>query len=275
MSVETLWLVDGRRAALDPADRGLAYGDGLFETMAADAGRIRWLDYHFARLREGCRRLRIAAPDEDVIRSEIGAHCPTGSRAVIKLIVTRGSGARGYAPPATANPTRILSISSWPNYPISHYTDGITVRSCRIRLGENPALAGIKHLSRLEQVLARLELEQSDAEEGLLLDSRGCVVGGTSSNVFAVCGDRLLTPPLTRCGVKGVMRRIVLETARQLGIRAVEQDFEPAVLHEASEMFMTNALFGVWPVNRLDEHEYRSMETARQLMRSLRYGPGA
>ena len=148
--MNTLWLVNGQPTGVDPADRGLAYGDGLFETMAASDGRIRWLDLHLDRLEEGCRRLEIPAPSRSSIAHEIDAHCPRDGRAVVKLIVTRGPSARGYSPPKTAAPTRVLAISQWPAYPESYRRNGIAMRTCRLRLGENPALAGIKHLCRLE-----------------------------------------------------------------------------------------------------------------------------
>jgi 4-amino-4-deoxychorismate lyase len=269
--VETLWLVDGRRDGLDPADRGLAYGDGLFETMAAVDGRIRWLDYHFQRLEDGCARLSIPAPDRALIRGEIAAHCPPSGRAIVKLIVTRGSGARGYGPTAGTQPRRILSISSWPDYPAANYTDGIRVRVCALRLGENPALAGIKHLCRLEQVLAQLELRDYDVQQGLLLDSGGRVISGTSSNVFAVRSGELSTPALTRCGVKGVMRRVVLEMAAEMGLRVREGDLTLTELQQADELFMTNALFGIWPVAQLDAQSFRAGVTTRELLAQLGY----
>ena len=165
--MEPLWLVNGRQTGVDPSDRGLAYGDGLFETMAAANGSIRWLDYHLERLAAGCERLAIQAPDLREIREEIGAHCPRSGRAVVKLIVTRGSGARGYGPPPPGKPTRILAISAWPSYPPENYSAGIRVRDCDLRLAEAPRLAGLKHLCRLEQVLAELELPSS-AQQGLL-----------------------------------------------------------------------------------------------------------
>lgn len=267
----TVWLVNGREGKVDPADRGLAYGDGLFETMAADAGRIRWLDYHLERLVDGCARLSIPPPDPAALRAEIAAHLPEG-RAVVKLIVTRGPGERGYRPPATPAPTRIVSISSWSACPASHYTRGVRVRTLALRLGENPALAGMKHLCRLEQVLARIELERLDADEGLLLDASGYVVSATMANVFAVADGRLLTPALTRCGVKGVMRRIVLETAKAEGIEVEEGDLRPATFEGADEMFVTNAVFGIWPVRELDGRVLAPGEIAQRLMRRLGYG---
>ena len=265
----TLWLVNGRATGVDPADRGLAYGDGLFETMAAKDGRIRWLDLHFDRLTEGCARLGLPAPDLDEIRREIGTHCPAEGFAAVKLIYTRGAGARGYRPPKEPKPTRILGISAWPDYPKSNYSRGIELQTLRMRLGENPELAGLKHLCRLEQVLAQRELERVGAQEGLLLDTGGRVVSGTSSNVFAVLGAKLLTPALTRCGVRGVMRRAVLARAADVGLDAEERDIDPAELESANEIFVTNALFGIWPVARLDDLRLTPGAKTRALMARL------
>ena len=224
--VEPLWLVNGQRTGVDPADRGLAYGDGLFETMAAHDGSIRWLDLHFDRLEEGCRRLQFPPPERRVVADEIATHCTRVGRAIVKLIVTRGPGARGYAPPPAPTPTRILSIGAWPSYPSSHYESGIRVRVCRLRLAANPVLAGLKHLNRLEHVLAHLELRGTDAEQGLLLDTSEHVVGSTSGNVFAVAEGRLLTPAIERAGVKGVMRRVVLAAAAELSVRTAAREQE-------------------------------------------------
>jgi 4-amino-4-deoxychorismate lyase len=270
--VNTLWLVNGQTTGVDPADRGLAYGDGLFETMAASDGRIRWLDLHLDRLEEGCRRLEIPAPSRSLVTREIDACCPREGRVVVKLIVTRGPGARGYPPPEAATPTRVLAISQWPDYPDSYYRDGIGMRTCKLRLGENPALAGIKHLCRLEQVLAQLELRGQAVQQGLMLDASGCVAQGTSSNIFCVAGGELATPTLTRCGIKGVMRRVVLDAARRLGIRAEERDVVPTELTQTDEVFVTNALFGIWPVTQLDGRRLAVGPTTVRLMRELGYG---
>jgi 4-amino-4-deoxychorismate lyase len=269
--LETFWLVNGQRAAVDPADRGLAYGDGLFETMAAAGGAIRWLDYHLERLEQGCRRLAIAPPNPDEIRAEVGAHCPRAGRAIVKLIVTRGPGARGYRPPRQSEPTRILGISSWHDHPRTHYTDGVRVHVCALRLGESPALAGLKHLNRLEQVLAQLELGELAAEQGLLLDTSGYVVGGTSTNLFAVRGGDLLTPSVTRAGIAGVMRRVVLEQATQIGLRPIETNLTLHEVQRADELFMTNALIGIWPVARLDDRAFAVGPSTRRLLQHLGY----
>ena len=273
--METLWLVNGRRTGVDPADRGLAYGDGLFETMAASDGRVRWLDYHLERLASGCRRLAIATPDSEALRAEIAAHCPRSGRFVVKLIVTRGSSERGYDPSAAIEPTRILGISAWRAYPAANYARGIRVRVCALRLGVSPAVAGLKHLCRLEQVLAQLELRGHDVEQGLLLDTSGYVVGGSSSNVFAVRGADLLTPSVTRNGIAGVMRRVVLENARRTGLTPREAELTLPDLQTADELFMVNSLFGIWPVARLDERAFEPGPATRRLMRELGYGTDA
>ncbi len=274
-TVNTLWLVNGQSTGVGPPDRGRAYGDGLFETMASRDGRIRWLDLHLDRLEEGCRRLEIPAPSRTLLAQELEAHSPEQGRAVLKLIVTRGPGTRGYLPPEPTTPTRVLAISAWPEYPAEHYRTGIAVHVCQLRLGESPALAGIKHLNRLEQVLAQLELRGHPVQQGLLLDTSDHVVGGTSSNLFAAFGGELATPMLDRCGIKGVMRRAVLDAARALGIRAVARDLTLAGVWAAGELFMTNALVGIWPVGAADARRFAAGATTRRLMAHLGVRDGA
>jgi 4-amino-4-deoxychorismate lyase len=140
-----------------------------------------------------------------------------------------------------------------------------------MRLGENPLLAGLKHLNRLEQVLAQLELRGHAVEQGLLLDTSGLVVGGTNSNLFAVLGAKLVTPTLQRCGIKGVMRRVVLETARALGIDAEERDLTLEQTLAADEVFVTNALFGIWPVATIDSRRFAVGAVTQRLMARLKY----
>lgn len=264
--VQTLCLVNGQRTGVDPTDRGLAYGDGLFETMAANDGNIRWLDWHLDRLEEGCRRLAIPVPERGVIASEIAACCPSHGRAVVKLIVTRGPGARGYRPPIASSPTRVLTVSAWPDYPGERYRRGIRMQTCALRLSRSVALAGIKHLCRLEQVLAQQELPAERAEQGLLLDVGEQVVGGTSSNLFVVHAGALGTPSITHAGIKGVMRRVVLAAAGELGVPAGEREMSLAEVFAADELFVTNAVFGIWPVAELDGRRFEIGSITQRLM---------
>src|SRR5690606_15144674 len=208
--------VDGRPAAELPlGDRGLAYGDGLFETFAVRRGRPCLLDEHLRRLRRGCERLGLAF-EEQAIVDELLAFCATLGEGVAKLILTRGDGLRGYAPPADARPRRVLLASPAPVYPDEYAQLGVELYPCALRLAEQPLLAGLKHLNRLEQALARAEWRDSRYAEGLLRDAAGRVIEGVFSNLFLVSEGRLLTPALERCGVAGVMRGALLREAAAL-----------------------------------------------------------
>jgi 4-amino-4-deoxychorismate lyase len=245
-------LVNGsRQTTIDALDRGLQYGDGLFETIRIRRGRPRLLTLHLERLAEGCNRLRLPPPDEGQLRQEITA-VSAEPESVVKVIVTRGVGDRGYRPSLRPTPTRIVATSALPDRPAECYSKGARLRTCRVRLSPNPALAGLKHLCRLEQVLARAEWQDESIAEGLMLDDQGLVVCGTQSNVFALAGGELLTPRVDRCGVAGVMRRAVLQWAARNALVARETSLRPEELMAASEVFLTNALIGAWPACELD-----------------------
>lgn len=234
----------------DPLDRGLQYGDGLFETMAVRDGRARFLEWHLERLAEGARRLGLPLPAEDHLAAQIAAAWPAG-HGIVKLICTRGPAGRGYRPPVRPVPTCIAAGFEWPAWPTTAWSEGIRLRYCRTRLGRNPALAGIKHLNRLEQVLARAEWEDEGIAEGLILDDRGLVISGTQSNLFAVIAGQVVTPVLDQCGVAGVMRRAFCAWAADQAAAVVERSLRPEELDSAVEIFMTNALIGAWPVREL------------------------
>ncbi len=250
-------LIDGVPAASLPVtDRAIHYGDGLFETIAVRNGHPEFWVEHMRRLRQGCERLGFAAPDPALLKSEAGQLLNGGETAVLKIVVTRGSGGRGYRPPVRPVPRRILSLHPWPEWPESYAIEGIEARLCSTPLGCNPRLAGIKHLNRLEQVLAREEWDDTEIAEGIMLDGSGRLVEGTMSNLFLVRDGRLLTPDLSRCGVAGIMREKVMERARYLGIGCEIASLEPQDLQRAEAVFLTNTLIGVWPVRRIGGWEY-------------------
>jgi 4-amino-4-deoxychorismate lyase len=249
-------LVNGReRGVLSIADRGLLYGDGLFETIAVRRqAPCRW-SAHLARLNRGADRLRIPRIDPMLLRSEADALLAGVDHGVLRLTLTRGQGGRGYRPPANPTPTRILAL--YPNPPPHEpSTHGVALTLCRARLGDNPLLAGIKHLNRLEQVLARAEWDDPDIIDGVMTDSRGYVICGTMTNLFLVQGDGLATPRLARCGVAGTVRELVSERASALGIPLVERDIRTDELFRARGLFVTNALLGLLPVARLGPWRY-------------------
>lgn len=242
--------VDGQPAeSLPLEDRGLAYGDGLFETLAVRHGQPLQLERHLSRLAEGCRRLAIAV-DLEQVREELELFSRQLGDGVAKLILTRGDGLRGYAPPSLASSRRIIMGAPQPVYPVGNAQDGIELYECRTRLAEQPLLAGLKHLNRLEQVLARAEWQDTRYAEGLVCDASGRVVEAVFSNLFLIREGVLQTPALTRCGVAGVMRAELLEHAESLGVPCVVGDYGRADLLGAEEIFVCNSLYGVWPVRR-------------------------
>lgn len=240
--------VDGQPAtAVNLQNRGLAYGDGLFETIAVRGGRPSLLDGHLARLALGCQRLAISA-DLALVQDELLRFASQLGDGVVKLILTRGDSQRGYAPVAGVAARRILQGSPLPSYPVEHAEHGVRLFACQTRLGEQPLLAGLKHLNRLEQVLARAEWQDSEHAEGLMCDGQGRVIEGVYSNLFLVRDGALLTADLSRCGVAGVMRGALLEQAALSGIAAQVCDLSYSALEQADEVFVCNSVYGVWPV---------------------------
>ena len=203
------------------------------------------------RLRLGCERLRIPCPDTDQLLEEVSREIGSADRAVIKIIVTRGVGGRGYRPPETARPNRIVFRFPWPEFPQDAWNLGVQVRVCSTRLGINPALAGLKTLNRLEQVLARSEWGKSSIAEGLMLDPDGHVIEGTMSNLFVLRDESLITPDLSRCGTAGVMRELIIDTARARDLPVIVAEIDPAELLSADGLFLSNSLIGIWPISIL------------------------
>lgn len=251
--------------ALALNDRGLHYGDGLFETMALVDGSVRFLDDHLRRLQLGCERLAISAPDEPVLRAEVERATARLRSAVVKLIVTRGVSGRGYQPDPDATPTRIVAVYGAPET----MKREIAVNWRQTRLGRNARLAGLKHLNRLEQVLAQAEPHDESIEEGLMLDTEGELVSGAASNVFIVRDGALATPDLRFCGVRGVMRERVLRAARELGVAATEEPLWPHDLEAAEEVFVTNAVRGIRSVIALGDQRWRSGAVTQRLREAL------
>ena len=246
--------VDGQpaHALASLKDRGLAYGDGLFETLAVKAGQPLLLDLHMQRLAQGCSRLAIVA-DNIVIRSEVLAYAQAMGEGVLKLIVTRGDSLRGYSASPEALPRRILQASPPAAYPEANAQEGIQLFDCATRLAEQPLLAGLKHLNRLEQVLARAEWQDPAYAEGLMRDTSGRVIEGVFSNLFLVRDGSLYTADLQRCGVAGVMRAALLVEAERQGIARHVTDISFEQLRQADELFLCNSVYGIWPVRAFAE----------------------
>ncbi|KEQ13181.1 aminodeoxychorismate lyase [Endozoicomonas numazuensis] len=241
--------VNGEPASLVSInDRGLAYGDGLFETIRVQAGMPTLFDLHCKRLCSGAAVLRIPF-DLEGFKREVGEFLQAQKlpEGVLKAIVTRGSGGRGYNPVGCENPRRILSFHPLPAYKGSPGLSGIRLHECKTRMGDH-AFAGLKHLNRLENVMARSEWQGSDCLEGLLLGLDDRLVEGTMSNLFMVSGSTLLTPDLGRAGVNGVCREFIQEHAQGWGLKVETGDYSLEDLAGAEEVFVCNSVNGIWPV---------------------------
>ena len=261
-------LVNGRAVQqVSVLDRGLAYGHGLFETIRVNNGLPQLWQQHLARLKVGCERLFIQWPKdiEAKLTQEVAELCAR-SDALIKIIFTAGSGGLGYAIPEAQTPMRIVIRYPLPDYPLEYTTAGIAVCTCDYRLAQQTRLAGLKHLNRLDQVLASAEWRGSKYKEGIMLDQQDRVIEGTRSNLFAVDknGD-LLTPQLSRCGVMGVMRQYLIEQAALCHIKVLEGDYSSAQLKAMPELFVCNSLIGIWPIRQWDQHDYSVGEITRRL----------
>ncbi|MFC5437603.1 aminodeoxychorismate lyase [Rhodanobacter umsongensis] len=246
-------LIDGVAADhVSAQDRGFAYGDGLFESIRLVGTAAPLWSRHMQRLTESCKRLWIPVPDTDQLGREVLAVTRDMPQAVVRVTVTRGIGERGYALPAASQPTRVVAAFPPPQASGDIYAHGVRMRVCDIRLAEQPLLAGMKHLNRLEQVLARAEWNDPAIAEGVLCDSHGRVISATMANLFAVVGGALLTPALDRCGVAGVARAEVLAACPWTRVGELTLD----ALRDASEVFLSSSVRGILPVRSLDERNY-------------------
>lgn len=245
------FVLSGQRAAagIDVGDRGLAYGDGLFESMRFDGARLPLWSWHSARLANGCARLAIETPDLDSIHTGLLAVLPPGLAAKVKLIVTRGVGSGGYPITPGAAPT---VLAQWQPLSDSGGARGLRVAVLEVQLAAQPLLAGLKHLNRLEQVLAQLECARTGLDEGLLCDPSSHVICAIAANVFAVVDGVLLTPPIKDCGVAGVARQVLLDDPT-LGVQIAPLSL--ATVARAQEIFLTNAVRGARPVSRCASRE--------------------
>ena len=251
-----LFLVDGvEMQSISISDRGLAYGDGIFETIAVKENQLQLWDLHCKRITESCKILRIPFDEYDQLNDEVlrcSAEIHTG---VIKIIITAGDGKRGYRRPENIKPRRIITAYS---DDISRYDDdfkrGIAVTVCKTRLS-NHTPAGLKHLNRLDQVIARMEWND-EYTEGLMLDNDGYVREGTMSNLFMICGMHILTPALDDCGVRGVMRESIVNQCHKAGILVEEVDWNVSEVLKSDGLFLCNSIIGILPIKTVDEQSF-------------------
>jgi len=238
---------------ISPFDRGFAYGDGVFRTLVMREGSPENWPLHYQKLVADCATINIVCPSADLLMSDLQQlflldDLPKNQVDIAKIIVTRGEGNRGYAPPAITAPMRVVVKSPMPQYPETRFVDGVNLIVCETQLALQPRLAGIKHLNRLENVLARMEWHNPDIADGIFLDINDNVIECTAANIFARFGDTLTTPSLTQCGVAGVTRQRIIELAHTLPLKIVVETLSLEKLLSADEVVICNSLYGAWQV---------------------------
>jgi len=270
MAPPAQYLINGQKdAGLSALDRGVAYGDGVFRTLRISQGvPVDW-SLHYNKLAHDCSALGIACPTQSSLLADIERLCSSHPELVAKIMVTRGSGSRGYSTSSSASPTRIVMVDSYPDYPDIYYAEGVSLHLCRLRLSHQPLLAGIKHLNRLENVLARSEWSDSRFADGLLLDQEDLVIECTMSNIIARFGTILVTPALDQCGVAGVTRQRILDNADHMGYYAEVRPLTLIQLMQADEVIICNSLFGAWQVRSLNNSEWARQDLAIQIRSML------
>ncbi|MGM5618031.1 aminodeoxychorismate lyase [Klebsiella sp. K5-308] len=256
-----MYLINGAESeTLAVNDRSVQFGDGCFTTARIVRGRVQLLSAHLARLQKACEQLFIPYDDWALLAHEMAHLAQPHQDGVLKVIITRGAGGRGYSAAGCVNPVRILSVSPWPEHYLRWREEGISVTLSPVRLGRNPSLAGLKHLNRLEQVLIRSHLEQTDADEALVLDSDGWLTECCAANLFWRKGSDVFTPRLDRAGVNGIMRQYILAKLAPSPFRVVEATMRPEALSEADEVLVCNALMPLVPVRRWNDKRWSTRE---------------
>ena len=281
------WINGQLQTLLPVSDRGLVYGDGIFETIACINQKLHLWFRHWQRLQQGAKQLLLELPEQQTLLNWIEQALAERSNpplAVVKIIITRGSGGRGYKSPEQPQPRTIITIHPWPEHNDNDYQQGISVMLCRTCLAPQPALAGIKHLNRLEQVLAAQELSANNCREGLMLEcapagndktAKKIVIEGVSSNLFFVTRGQLFTPEIIYSGVNGTIRSELLERVQVLGIPLATGRYELQEVLNADEVFFSNSIFGILPVGRIiyqhgrNSRHYQQRDVTLQLARSL------
>lgn len=256
-----MYLINGQWQNNLPAnDRAVQFGDGCFTTAAVKNGKLSFSEQHIRRLQLACEKLQLPFTDWALLAEEMQMLAAQQQQAVLKVIISRGSGGRGYSAANCFEPTRILSLSAFPTFYQDWKSTGVTLTLSPVCLGVNPHLAGIKHLNRLEQVIIRTHLEQTNADEALVLDSHGWLTECCAANLFWRKGNTVFTPFVDMAGVNGTMRQHIkaILSGSQWHVQEVRERVE--TLADADELILCNALMPVVPVKQAQSWHYTSRE---------------
>ncbi|WP_416778681.1 aminodeoxychorismate lyase [Xenorhabdus budapestensis] len=240
---------------LSANDRSVQFGDGCFTTIRVEQGQAVLLPLHIKRLQKGVEKLFMPVLDWMQLEShikQVAAECESG---VLKVILSRGNGGRGYSFDSISEPNQILSLSSYPEQYHTLRERGVSLGLSPVAMGINPHLAGIKHLNRLEQVLIKRFIEQAKIDEALVLDSDGLLVECCTANIFWRRGKNVYTPDLSQCGVEGVMRQKIIQVLEDSDYNLSCVMRYPEALAHADEVIICNSLMPVMAVNQILAHK--------------------
>ena len=254
-------------------DRAVQYGDGVFETIAVKENLMGFWKEHYQRLSKGCKVLKIKCPSELFLKKEISKFVKKikKNKFILKIIISRGIGGRGYNPPKKAKPTRILGAYNWPDYPKANFKKGIKMDVCKTRIATQPFLSQIKHLNRLEQIIARSEWQAKNISESIMLDFNENVIEGTMSNIFGVKKNIFYTPNIKFSGIEGIMRGVILKLLKKNKKKYMIKKIMLKELLKFDEVFVCNSIFGIWPVIKISKKKFSFGEKTKEIINFLSY----
>ncbi len=272
MEINPATLVNGSfSGVISPLDRGLAYGDGVFRTLKVVNGVPLHWPLHYQKLVEDCGAIGIVCPSADLFLNDFNLLFQAEEAiSVVKIMITRGEGERGYKPSPVALPMRIMTKTKLPVHPESYFAEGVHLRVCETTVSHQPKLAGVKHLNRLDNVLARMEWNAPEIVDGIMMDHKGNVIECTAANIFARFGDELITPKLDTCGVAGVTRMQILSRAKHFNLKTKIKTIDLNTLLTADEIVISNSLYGAWQVRSIDNNATKTTWDKQALAETIR-----
>lgn len=264
-----VWVNGVQADTVSVSDRGFSYGDGIFTTIKVVDGHCQLLTQHLIRLQQGITALAISQIDFKALLDDIKGKALTLHSGVIKIVITRGIGQRGYSSVGCDSPTTVVSTNPLPSHYELWQQQGIDIGVSTVALGINPLTAGLKHLNRLEQVLVKQQVDEYGWADALVLDCQACIIETSMANIFWRTGDVLYTPSLDFSGVKGLVRQEIMALAQQWSLPMVEDRFKLSSIFDSDEIFITNCLMGVVPITGIESKSYAIGDLTRRLQKSI------
>ena len=251
------FLINGSSSKnISPFDRGLSYGDGVFRTfLVKNRNPINW-DIHYKKLKLDADIFKIKIPTKKELLLDIKKLFNLNKSYIGKIIITRGTSNQGYQYKKNITSTRILLKINYKKINPSLYLNGVSLKVCKTRVSHNEIYGGAKHLNRIDNVLAKSELNNS-VFDGLMLDKDGFINECVSSNIFARYGKSIIIPKQKNAGVSGVCQEIIIKYSKLLGFNFKYQDINLEKLKKADEVIITNSIFGALYVNKIDKKEWK------------------